>query len=181
MLWRKHLWFIKAFCFCATLALAVSGATAQDSSPPLLATDSRLGRQFDKLENFVDTGLASSNSTKTRRQSARVIDDTPRIPYSYVVFGTFKNNGGKTIAAFEWDYVLTDKKDPQREILRLTVRSEAKIKPGRKREVESRARRGLDHIWKIRQTADVAVIVTRVEYADGSLWEAGKLTETKEP
>jgi hypothetical protein len=147
----------------------------------LVATDSRLARQFDKLENFVDTGLASSSSTKTRRQSPRVIDDTPRIPYSYVVFAAFRNTGAKTVAAFEWDYVLTDKKDPQREVLRLSVRSEEKIPPGRKREVESRARRGLDHIWKIRKTADANAIITRIEYADGSVWEAGKLTETKEP
>jgi hypothetical protein len=129
-------------------------------------------RQLDKYENFVDNGLASASSTKQRRTGR--INDDPRVSYSYFFAATFKNNGDKEVTALEWDYVITDKKDAQHEILRVTIRSEEKIAPGRKRSLESRERRGLDHIWRVRKSGVASVIVTRLEYADGSLWEAGK-------
>jgi hypothetical protein len=158
--------------------LAAAGVAAQESAaPPVRATDSRFVRQFNKRENFVDTGVASSTVTRTRR-SQRVTDDTPRIPYSFFFAATFKNDGDKLITALEWDYVLTDKKDAQHEILRTTIRSEKKIPPGAKRTVESRERGGLDHIWKVRKDADKSIVITRIEYADGTVWAAGKLLKT---
>ena len=173
---------VKKTVLTALLAWAFSVAAQESSAPPpVIAEGSRFVRQLNKLENFVDSGVASSNSTKTRRQSPRVVDDTPRIPYSYVLFATFKNQGDKAIKALEWDYVLTDNKDLQHEILRVSIRNESKIAPGHKRSLESRERGGLDQVWAVRKKGTASVVITRVEYADGSVWEAGKLIETKEP
>ncbi len=164
---------------CLWALLAASGAAAQTIAPPVIAEGSRFVRQLNKLENFVDSGVASSNSTKTRRQSPRVVDDTPRVPFSYLFFATFRNRSDKTVKALEWDYVLTDNKDPQHEMLRVTVRNEAKIAAGQKKSLESRERGGLDRVWNARKKGTAGVVITRVEYADGSVWEAGKIIQAE--
>ena len=90
---------------------------------------------------------------------------------------TLKNTGGKTIRAVGWDYVFVDPRG-RGEVARHSFESRVGIKPGKTKEliqfsvsaptkvVSADAAGGGD----LRRPFVERLIVTRIEYADGSFW-----------
>ena len=120
-------------------------------------------------------------------------DDCPGLPekaveyrwesrkYKYVALAEVLNGGAKAIKAVELDFVFADAAT-EREQLRYRVRSELKISPGQKKEVRklvrdvkvegSNYRPANPSRELLSLTASPAkLVVMRVEYADGSIWQ----------
>lgn len=88
-----------------------------------------------------------------------------------------KNNGTKTIKAVSWDYVFIDP-DTQKELARHHFHSAAKIKPAQSKSIAEATPsaptkivtvRGLNS--KDRHPFEERIVIKRLEYTDGSVWE----------
>lgn len=88
-----------------------------------------------------------------------------------------RNSGAKTITAVDWDYVFFDTNN-QSEIGRRRFRSEEKIAPGKSKELkyfittpptQTVSIHSLDK--NERANLGEEVVIVRVEYADGSIWQ----------
>lgn len=83
-----------------------------------------------------------------------------------------ENTGSKEIAAIEWDYVPSKVAPAYSKDIRLTFRNDdAKIKPGEKRKLTSRADKYLKAL--IENFRLNAISILKVEYADGTVWQRG--------
>lgn len=158
------------------LALAV--ATGAQTAP---APQAALGVEVGKFM-WAEVGLPGG-----------VCDDCPGLPravfdyrwrsrkYKYLASAEVENNGPKVIKSIELDFVFTDA-GTGRERLRYRVRSDLKIRPGQKKEARKLVRdvkaegsnyspANPSHELLSLTDARVKVVVNRIEYADGSLWQ----------
>ena len=90
---------------------------------------------------------------------------------------TVKNAGKKTLRAVEWEYIFTDA-EGQKEEARQTFVSRKKIKPGESKEllhvstsppsmtINAMAQGEGSHNQSVER-----VVITRIEYSDGSVWK----------
>lgn len=90
---------------------------------------------------------------------------------------TVKNAGKKTLRAVEWEYIFTDT-EGQKEEARQTFVSRKKIKPGESKEllhtstsppsltINAMAQGEGSHNQPVER-----VVITRIEYSDGSVWK----------
>jgi hypothetical protein len=97
--------------------------------------------------------------------------------YEFLYSVQVRNSGEKTIKAVDWDYVFFDVNN-QTELGRRQFRSEEKISPGKSKELKyfiptpptkTVSVHSLDK--NERQNLGEAVVIVRVEYADGSIWQ----------
>lgn len=97
--------------------------------------------------------------------------------YGFLYKTSFRNTGGKTIRGMDWDYVFSDAATNQ-VIGRIELGSDQKIEPGKKKDfaffiptpptrtISVHALNG-----KERQGLTEQVVLMRVVYADGSVWQ----------
>jgi hypothetical protein len=96
---------------------------------------------------------------------------------TYVYRAKVKNNGAKTIKTIVWEYVFIDPNTGE-EVGNKKTTSSVKLAPGKSRELISRFASKPTHVVsvdqsskKLRDQLTEAVIIRRIEYADGSVWE----------
>ncbi|HZT60378.1 MAG TPA: hypothetical protein VFA21_17365 [Pyrinomonadaceae bacterium] len=97
--------------------------------------------------------------------------------FKYTARATVRNTGAKAIKSIEWDYVFTDP-DGGKELRRYRLQSKQQVEPGATaalvKEVAISPDENTHHITAGRQTVEI----TRVEFADGSVW---RREEEKKP
>ena len=100
--------------------------------------------------------------------------------YVFVYKVTVKNTGLKTIKAVDWDYVFLDG-STENEIDRQQFTSEESVDPGKTRVLTVVVDRPPTKTISVealnkreRDTLGEKVVIMRIEYADGSVWQAPK-------
>lgn len=123
--------------------------------------------EVDKIKREVQADAAN---IAAGRQKA-----PPRYAFMYKV--SIKNTGTKTIRAIDWDYVFFDP-DTQNEIGRHQFTSEGKISPGKNRDLDVFSRQPptttisvYELNSKERTTLTERVILMRISFSDGSVWQ----------
>lgn len=121
--------------------------------------------EANKLERL---GRAKAEASK--RQTA-----PPRYAFMYRV--SVKNTGTKVIKTLDWDYIFFDK-DSQTEVGRHQFTSQEKINPGKNKELNvflpvppTKTISVNELNKKERLSLKEQVIIVRVEYSDGSVWQ----------
>ncbi|HWS54580.1 MAG TPA: hypothetical protein VN228_10650 [Pyrinomonadaceae bacterium] len=93
--------------------------------------------------------------------------------FKYRAAATVRNDGAKAVRAVEWAYVFAEP-EGGRELKRYRLQSKQTIEPGATatltRDVSIKPDEESRHLTTGRQQ----VVVTRVEYADGSVWKGEK-------
>ena len=99
----------------------------------------------------------------------------PRYVFLYEI--SIKNTGTKPIKAMDWDYVFFEA-GTENETGRLQVTSEEKIGPGKSKELKiytSKRPSAIISAQKLnekeRSALSEQVVITRIEYADGTVWQ----------
>jgi hypothetical protein len=102
-------------------------------------------------------------------------DDRPVKEYQYRV--TIKNTGTKTIKGMSWDYIFLDPAHEARSAHH-RFRSEKKIRPGKKQQITQFSLAPPTRVVNVRVVNKTEgepfverVIITRIEYVDGSVWQ----------
>ncbi len=97
--------------------------------------------------------------------------------YVFVYKLTVQNNGEKAIKSVDWDYVFLDA-ETQNEINRQQFTSPEKINPGKAKELNVRINRSPTRTISAnslskneREGLSEQVVVMRIEYTDGSVWQ----------
>ena len=151
--------------------LSLSGGLAVEAQTPpaeVNISETGLHRAWAKRSTFAAIGV---DVYKVRKQ------DEPF--YRYFATADVANNGTRTITQINWAFVLFDPV-AEKELLRLSTRSEKKIKPGQRRGLVSGNRFGLDALWWLRHDAEAFVTITRIEYDDGTVWDAGQVVRVED-
>lgn len=145
----------------------VQDAAATAAAPPDVAV---LGFEwkyagYDRAETVKDN---ESSTTDDHSTAYKVTRGTVYV-FKYTARATLKNAGTKAIKSVSWDYVFTDEKE-RKELRRYRLQSKRQILPGETQTVT--AGLGLDPKEKTRHitTGKQSVELTRIEYADGSVW-----------
>jgi hypothetical protein len=113
----------------------------------------------------------SANVEEIRRRQAA----PPRYGFMYKV--SFKNNGAQVIKSLDWDHVFFDP-ETKTETARHQFTGDEKISPGKQKEftvfsphppshtvsVQKLDKRERDHVGEM-------IVVMRIQYADGSVWQ----------
>ncbi|MBA3441727.1 MAG: hypothetical protein H0T92_17855 [Pyrinomonadaceae bacterium] len=127
-------------------------------------------RSGNKAEASKLERLARMNSEARSRQTT-----PPRYGFIYKI--SVKNTGSKTIKSIDWDYVFFDA-DTQNEIGRLKFSSEEKIGPSKSKELTLSIHRPPTETISVnelnskeRTTLNERVILMRILYSDGSVWQ----------
>ena len=146
----------------AALAPQVQGDERGGGGPALKVTN------FDwKYEGYlpveiVDSGRTGMNTTVKRNT---------RYVFKYVAKLTLKNEGGKPVKSIEWDHLFVER-EGGKELKRYHLQAKQQIAAGASqtvsKEVFIRPEESTRHIGEGVQK----VRVTRVEFADGTVWRA---------
>lgn len=134
-------------------------------------------RRIDRARATGNT--AEARKVETEMRAEQVIKARPPAPprYAFRYAASFKNTGGKTIKQIDWDYLFFDTAT-NRMVGRIELGSDDKIEPGKKREVtfllptppaKTISVQALND--KERQGLTEQIILVRVVYADGSVWQ----------
>ena len=99
----------------------------------------------------------------------------PRYAFHYKVF--VQNTSNKTVKAIDWDYIFFNS-NTQSETGRLELTSEEKIGPGKTKELNVMTPKPPAKTVSVysldkneRQVLDGQVVIVRIEYTDGSVWQ----------
>ena len=144
-------------------------------------------RAFDKGETAPDVAVlsfewkyAGYDRAETVKENESSVNDDPSTAikvargtvyvFKYTAKATLKNTGTKAIKAVSWDYVFTDEKE-RKELKRYKLQSKRQILPGETQTLIVGL--GLDPKDKTRHiaTGKQSVEITKLEYADGSVWK----------
>ena len=134
-------------------------------------------RRIDRARATGNT--AEARKVETEMRAEQVIKARPPAPprYAFRYAASFKNTGGKGIKQIDWDYLFFDAATG-RLVGRIELGSDDKIEPGKKREVsfllatppaKTISSQALNS--KERQGLIEQVVLVRVVYADGSVWQ----------
>lgn len=133
-----------------------------------------------RIERARGTGnIAEAAKVEREMRAEQVIKARPPAPPRYVFHYkvSVKNNSDKTIKSIDWDYVFFSA-NTQSEAGRLEFTSEEKIGPGKNKEINVMARKppaktisvyALDK--RERQGLEGDIVIVRVEYTDGTVWQ----------
>jgi hypothetical protein len=157
-----------ALAFCVSAA-ARAGAAARSQSD-----DARAGAPgvdvtaFEwKYEGYAPVEIVDSGKTVLTMSVKR----NTRYVFKYTAKLTVKNSGAKAVKAVEWDHVFVGREGGA-ELKRYRLQAKQQIAPGASqtlsKEVFIRPEESTRHIGEGRQR----VRVTRVEFADGTVWRA---------
>lgn len=123
------------------------------------------------LEAKLETQISNHQNATTRAQQTEL----PRDGYRYKV--TLRNDGPKTIKSVDWDYLFVDP-ITQQALARHQFTSDETIKTGKSKEISVlyliAPVKTLDvRSLRKKEPASIteAVVVVRVQYSDGSVWQ----------
>jgi len=149
---------------------------------PVESFDDVRRRRVDerRVERARSTGnIAEAAKVEREMRSEQVIKTRPPAPprYAFLYKVSLRNNSNKTIKIIDWDYVFFSS-NTQSETGRLEFTSDAKIGPGKTKELNVMARRPPAKTVSVyerdkteRQGLDGQVVIMRLEYTDGSIWQ----------
>lgn len=133
-----------------------------------------------RVERARATGNAGEAAKVEREmRSEQVIKARPPAPprYGFLYKVSVKNTGEKTIRVVDWDYVFFNAAT-QSETGRLEFTSDEKIGPGKNKELNAMSRKPPAPTVSVyaldkneRQGIDGQVVVVRIEYTDGTVWQ----------
>lgn len=133
-------------------------------------------RRVERARGSGNIGEAAKVERETRAE--QVIKSRPPAPprYAFLYKVFVQNTSNKKVKAIDWDYVFFSSKTE--EIARLEFTSEEKIGPGKTKELSVTARQAPAKTVSVyaldkseRQGLDGQVVVMRIEYTDGSVWQ----------
>ena len=127
-------------------------------SQPIDSTAERSGRLEERLPS--DPTLRGDIDPYGRRKPTTQQEITRKETYALV-----KNVGSKITKSVEWEYIFFSDDDTQKELKRYKFRNKVKIAPG---DIKFLSRDVDDKALSKRQKVNII----RVEYADGSIWQA---------
>lgn len=134
-------------------------------------------RRVDRARGTGNVGEA--NKVEREMRSEQVIKARPPAPprYGFLYRVSLRNTGEKTIKAVDWDYIFIDSTS-QIVTGRLEFTSEEKIGPGKSKQISAMSRRppaATVSIYQLdkteRQGLDGQVVIVRIEYTDGTVWQ----------
>ena len=123
--------------------------------------------------------IAEAAKVEREMRSEQIIKTRPPAPprYAFLYKVSLRNNSIKTIKAIDWDYVFFSS-NTQSETGHLEFTSEEKIGPGKTKELSVMARHPPAKTVSVyaldkteRQGLDGQVVIVRLEYTDGSIWQ----------
>lgn len=123
--------------------------------------------------------IAEAAKVEREMRSEQIIKARPPAPprYAFLYKVSLRNNTIKTIKAIDWDYIFFSG-NTQSETGHLEFTSEEKIGPGKTKELNVMARRPPAKTVSVyaldkneRQGLDGQVVIVRLEYTDGSIWQ----------
>jgi hypothetical protein len=123
---------------------------------------------------------AEAAKVEREMRAEQVIKAKPPAPPRYVFLYklSFRNNTDKTVKSIDWDYVFFSS-NTQSEEGRLEITSEEKVGPGKTKELSVMMRRPPAKTISVyaldkteRQGLDGQIVILRIEYTDGSVWQA---------
>jgi hypothetical protein len=119
--------------------------------------------------------LEGARKTETVTVQPPPRDTRPVKRYQYRV--TIKNTGTKTIKDVSWDYIFIDPANEDR-FAHHHFRNEKKIRPGKKQQITQFSLAPPTRVVNVRVVNKTEgepfierVIITRIEYVDGSVWQ----------
>ena len=135
-------------------------------------------------ERRVERARGSGNTAEAAKveremRSEQIIKTRPPAPprYAFLYKVSLRNNATKTIKAIDWDYIFFSG-NTQTETGHLEFTSEEKIGPGKTKELNVMARHPPAKTVSVyaldkteRQGLDGQVVIMRLEYTDGSIWQ----------
>ena len=134
-------------------------------------------RRVERARGAGNIGEAAKVERETRAE--RVIKARPPAPprYAFQYRVSVQNTSAKTIRAIDWDYVFSTG-NTEADTTRLEFTSEEKIGPGKTKELSVKALKPPAKTVSVyelnkseREGLDGQVVVMRIEYADGSVWQ----------
>jgi hypothetical protein len=134
-------------------------------------------RRVDRARATGNAGEAAKVEREMR--SEQVIKARPPAPprYGFLYKVSVKNTGTKTIKLVDWDYVFLNAAT-QSETGRLEFTSDEKIGPGKNKELNAMSRKPPAPTVSVyaldkneQQGIDGQVVVVRIEYTDGTVWQ----------
>jgi hypothetical protein len=134
-------------------------------------------RRVERARGAGNTGEAAKVEREMRAE--QVIRSRPPAPprYTFHYKVSVTNTSEKTIRAIDWDYIFFSS-NTQSETGRLEFTNEEKIGPGKSKELHVMARKPPAKTVSVyaldkseRQGLDGQVVVMRIEYTDGSVWQ----------
>ena len=151
-----------------TVVYGAARALDGDASPPDVSVLSFEWKYagYDRAETVKENESSVNDDPST---SIKVARGTVYV-FKYTAKATLKNTGTKTIKAVSWDYVFTDEKE-HKELKRYRLQSKQPILPGETQTLTAGV--GLDPKDKSRHiaTGKQSVEITKLEYADGTVWK----------
>jgi len=130
--------------------------------------------------NASDVSRAERDARSDDALISRIHQNTPA-RYAFVYKVSIQNNSSKAIKSIDWDYVFFDSQS-MNEVGRREFTSEEKIYPGKTKELKFFIRGAPTRTISVnelnkneRSNLGEAVVVLRVEYADGTSWQHEKL------
>ncbi|MGH9871533.1 MAG: hypothetical protein ACRD9S_03580 [Pyrinomonadaceae bacterium] len=133
-------------------------------------------RRVDRARGSGNVGEAAKVEREMR--SEQVIKARPPAPprYGFLYQASVKNTSEKTIKLIDWDYVFYN--NTQVETGRLKFTSEERIGPGKSKKLNAMSRKPPAPTVSIyaldkneRQGLDGQVLLVRIEYTDGTIWQ----------
>jgi hypothetical protein len=120
-----------------------------------------------KYEGYSQAEVVRSKRSGTELSVKRGMDYV----FKYRATAKVRNSGAKAVKEIEWDYVFVEP-EGGKELKRYRLQSKQAIEPGAtatlSKDVSIKPGENTRHLTAGRQR----VVVTRVEYADGSVWKA---------
>ncbi|MDQ3805452.1 MAG: hypothetical protein M3416_16690 [Acidobacteriota bacterium] len=155
---RTSLKLLLALCAAAAVAAAQAASVGQGVGVVAFGW---------KYEGYVPVEVVRSKKSGNTLSVKRGTDYV----FKYRATATVKNSGAKAVKAVEWDYVFVEP-EGGKELKRYRLQSKQAIGPGAtetlSKDVSIKPEENTRHLTAGRQQ----VVVTRVEYADGSVWKA---------
>jgi hypothetical protein len=134
-------------------------------------------RRVERARVAGNAGEAAKVEREMR--SEQIIKARPPAPprYAFLYKVSLQNTGVKTIKVVDWDYVFFSS-ITQGETGRLEFTSDAKIGPGKAKELNAMSRKPPAPTVSVyaldkneRQGLDGQVVLVRIEYTDGTIWQ----------
>lgn len=157
-------------------------ANSTDVAPASAVT--RAGRIYDRRRVNASAGERHPNADSTDERAAqleRSVQESrtpkPKAVDGYAYRVKLKNAGAKVIEILFWEYEFLEPSNPSTMVRRQFLCG-VNIKPGKEKEVLSFSLSGPSDVISVGTLADKSgnpfqenVVINRVEYADGSIWQ----------
>lgn len=155
---------------------------------PFRANDEQAELERDRKDNAIRNNVRvreGGTPQQTVRRAQPVSGGELQGPYTrYTYSATLKNIGTKRISSITWDYLFIDPGTGE-ELGRHQFTHRIKIRPGKSAQVTGTSKSPPSRVVRATQTEtglvnlEEKVILKRIEYDDGSVWETPKETNPR--